>query len=165
MNSEKLSATNSVIENSFGVLFNDTGTGSGKTALCSPSLSPPPWDESYQGDLFDSPEQSNQIRVEYESELRSELFVELNETEVHIEFSPSVVDVKQQPQCVTDIDCIQAKAASLPNLRITDITGKTHICNGSHSNISKGIVVNSCLVIFYPFSRKIIDYWLNIQVN
>ena len=142
MNSENLNANNSAVEN-FGMHFYLKECE--KTASSSPSLSPR--DESKLGSLFDSPEQSNQIRVEYGCNLKSKYVVELDETEVEIEFSPSLLEVKDSPQCVTDIDRIQAEATSLPTLCITDITDIRHLCNGSQSNIFKGMVMNSCLLI------------------
>ena len=135
MNSENLNSKNSDVEN-FGMKFYHKLEECEETASSSPSLSPR--DESKLGSLFDSPEQSNQIRVEYGCNLKSKYVVELDETEVEIEFSPSFLEAKELPQCVTDIDRIQADATSLPTLCITDITDIRHLCNGSQSNIFKG---------------------------
>ena len=114
----------------------DSYFGSNKTGLT--TISPQLKDESDPATLYDSPEQSNAVRVEYGDHLRAKFLVVLDETEVNQKFG-SCKDGIPLPSYAVNIDQIQTSATNLTDYKITDFSSVRHLCNGSHSNIFKGM--------------------------
>ena len=124
-------AKSATTDDDFDSYFEGNRTGSTNTT---PQFN----DESDPATLYDSPEQSNTLRVEYGDHLRAKYIVVLDETEVNQDFGPCKEGIPLSSYAV-NIDLIETRATHLTEFQITDFSKIRHLCNGSHSNIFKGM--------------------------